>query len=183
MVAEFYSYRSLARKKYMNSGGVIKYRDLKLSDRNNVIKQKMFGCNSVAIHIRRGDYLSPDFYNLYWHLEDTGYYQNALELVRNRFGTYSLFVFSDDMEWCKANLASPFLDEVIFIDWNKGDDSIYDMYLMSHAKANVIANSTFSFWGAYLNRRSELTIYPVRWYAEGSGFVNPDIFPQGWIGL
>ena len=71
----------------------------------------------------------------------------------------------------------------LFIDWNKGNDSIYDMYLMSLAKVNIIANSTFSFWAAYLNRRSELTIYPSRWYQKGSGLKNPDIFPDEWIGL
>ena len=167
-------------KKYLKVGRSIQFKDLILSDQNDAIKKKLLSCNSVAIHIRRGDYICPDHFQTYWHLEDTDYYQKVLEYVKSRFEIFSIFVFSDDIEWCKENLS---LTDAYFIDWNKGNNSIYDMYLMSLAKVNIIANSTFSFWAAYLNRRSELTIYPLRWYQKGSGLKNPDIFPDEWIGL
>ena len=165
-------------KKYMGNVN-IHFKDLPLSDKNNSIKQEMLKSNSVTIHIRRGDYLSPAFCTWYWHLDETDYYQKAIEYVKRRFHTCSFFIFSDDIEWCKVNLP---IENAYYIDWNKGKDSIYDMYLMSFAKVNTIANSTFSFWGAYLNKRSELTIYPLRWYKRTS-FKNPDIFPVEWIGL
>jgi len=167
-------------KKYLNAGRSIRFKNFALSSANDAIKTKILSCNSVAIHIRRSDYISAECYNRYWHLEDTDYYQKAIEYVKSRFENYSIFVFSDDIEWCKENMS---LTDTFFIDWNKGNDSIYDMYLMSLAKVNIIANSTFSFWAAYLNRRSELTIYPSRWYQKGSGLRNPDIFPDEWIGL
>lgn len=166
-------------KKYFKKEA-IQFKDLPLSERNKVIKHKMLNCNSVAIHIRRGDYLSPQYYNWYWHLDETDYYQKAIEHVKKKFENCSFFVFSDDIAWCKENMK---FEDANYIDWNKGDDSVYDMYLMSLAKVNVIANSTFSFWGAYLNKNSEMTIYPNRWYREDFPCENPDIFPADWIGL
>ena len=68
---------------------------------------------------------------------------------------------------------------MIFIDWNTGNDSIYDMFLMSKCKVNIIANSTFSFWAAYLNDSSQIVIYPKIWYNTHT----PDIFPETWIPL
>lgn len=167
-------------KKYLNAGHSIQFKVFVLPPQNDAIKRKILNCNSVAIHIRRGDYISAECYNRYWHLEDTDYYQKAIEYVKSRFENYSTFVFSDDIDWCKENLH---LTGAYYIDWNKVNDSIYDMYLMSLSKVNIIANSTFSFWAAYLNLRSEVTIYPLRWYQEGSGLRNPDIFPDEWIGL
>ena len=67
------------------------------------------------------------------------------------------------------------------MDWNNGKDSAYDMYLMSQAKIVVMANCTFSFLAAYLNKRAALCIYPSKWYHEESGLTNPDIFPEEWI--
>jgi len=70
-------------------------------------------------------------------------------------------------------------NNVLFIDWNRGNDSIYDMFLMSKAKANIIANSTFSFWGAFLNEESKMTVCPRKWFNQG--FKDPDIIPESWI--
>lgn len=165
-------------KKYLNNA--ICFKDLPLSDRNANIKRMLLKGNSVAIHIRRGDYLSMNNKGLYWNLSETNYYQQAIAYVKARFDNCSFFVFSDDMPWVKSHLK---MEYACYVDWNKGKDSAYDMYLMSQANAIVIANSTFSFWAGYLNRRAALCIYPLKWYHEESGLTNPDIFPEGWIGL
>lgn len=158
----------------------IPFRPFMLSDRNRAIQEKMLEGNSVAIHIRRGDYLDPVFVSWYVHLHDTDYYQQAIAYLKGRFEHCTYYFFSDDIEWVREHFA---IEGACYIDWNKGNDSVLDMYLMSLAKINIIANSTFSFWAARLNKRAELIIYPLRWYSEECGFVNPDIFPQGWIGL
>ena len=72
------------------------------------------------------------------------------------------------------------VDNAEYIDWNKGHDSVYDMYLMSQASANIIANSSFSFWAARLNQSNPLVVYPKKWYA-GDG--KRDIFPDQWVSL
>lgn len=173
-------YKGIFQNKRYFEKNAIRFRNLKLSEKNLVVKQKILHENSVSIHVRRGDYLSSYYKDWYWHLQDTDYYKKAIEYVKDRYEDCTYYVFSDDIEWCKDNLA---IDNACFIDWNKDDDCFYDMYLMSFAKVNIIANSTFSFWGAYLNRNSKLTIYPLKWYAEGFHMKNPDIFPDNWLGL
>lgn len=165
-------------KRYLDDN-LIDYKELVLSERNDEIKHQMVSSNSVAIHVRRGDYLSPRYRDWFWHLDETDYYRKSIEYVESKLGSCSFFVFSDDIEWCRTNLP---IKRACYIDWNKGDDSIYDMYLMSQAIVNIIANSTFSFWAAYLNKRSELTIYPLRWYKDAP-YKKNDIFPAKWIGM
>lgn len=165
-------------KKYLNDH--ICFKPLSLSDRNATVKRMLLATNSVAIHIRRGDYLSDKNKMIYWNLTDTSYYEQAISYVKTKLDNCSFFIFSNDMTWVKAHLP---IEDACYVDWNEGKDSVYDMYLMSLAKANIIANSTFSFWGGYLNKRAELCIYPLKWYKEESGNTNPDIFPENWIGL
>ena len=106
------------------------------------------------------------------------YYQKAINIVKKEFHDPFFFIFSDDIEWVKENLKLD-TNNVLFIDWNKGNDSVYDMFLMSKAKANIIANSTFSFWGAFLNEESKITVCPRKWFNQG--FKDPDIIPESWI--
>ena len=74
------------------------------------------------------------------------------------------------------------IDNAVYIDWNTGEESYIDMYLMTLSKANIIANSTFSYWGAYLNVNQPIVIYPQKWrFSESKGML--DIFPDNWIGL
>ena len=158
----------------------IPFKKLILSDRNRGIQEIIMREDSIAIHIRRGDYLKPQYVGRYVHLCETDYYKRALEVAKGISPNYTCFFFSDDIKWVKEHFA---IEGAYYVDWNKGNDSFYDMYLMSHAKVNIITNSTFSFWAARLNRRATLVIYPLSWYSDNSDFVNPDIFPQCWIGL
>jgi len=170
-----YSYGYWLNKKFL-SNEIIEFKKFTLMPRNlnvfNLIKAK----NSVSIHIRRGDYLLPQFYNIFGNICTPQYYEKAIEIVKERIDNICYFIFSDDISWAKENIK---LENMIFIDWNTGNDSIYDMFLMSKCKVNIIANSTFSFWAAYLNDSSQIVIYPKIWYNTHT----PDIFPETWIPL
>jgi hypothetical protein len=107
------------------------------------------------------------------------YYSQAIALCREKLGTsVRFFFFSDDIAWVKENIQ---VENAEYIDWNTGKESIYDMYLMSQASANIIANSTFSYWAAFLNKRNRLVVYPKNWFANG--WIPGDIFPDDWVVL
>ena len=87
--------------------------------------------------------------------------------------------FSDDLEWIRKNL--PMEENTIYVDWNTGTDSPLDMYLMSQCDNGIIANSSFSYWGAYLGKKKNSVIYPQKWWNMDGG--NPDIFMDEWFGM
>ena len=145
-------------------------------NKNREIIEKINNSNSVSIHIRRGDYLNNDWVNLLGVIKGTTYYTNSISYIENKVSNPHYFIFSDDIQWAKDNLK---LTNCTYIDHNKGRDSYIDMYLMSLCKNNIIANSTFSWWGAWLNKNQDkIVIMPVRWInREHCG----GIFPQKWV--
>ena len=125
---------------------------------------------SVSIHVRRTDYLkNPDFHPV----QDVDYYSRALEII----GKYDcLLIFSDDIKWCRENFN---FARMIFVE---GLDDIDDLWLMSMCSHNIIANSTFSWWGAWLNQNEgKIVISPSRWLGPAAGINESDIIPDGWI--
>jgi hypothetical protein len=134
---------------------------------------------SVSVHIRRGDYCLPQFSPIYGNICDVHYYNEAIKIIKRSISTPVFYVFSDDINWAKSNLV--FCDQVIFIDWNRGEKDYLDMYLMSFIRNHIIANSTFSYWAAILNGEKDIVIYPRKWY--NSQLPQPKIFPNDWIGI
>ena len=133
--------------------------------------------NSVAIHVRRGDYVGAANFSGICTLE---YYRKALEQVFELIKTPTFFIFSNDMDWCREHII-PLLRgaDAHFIDFNTGQKSYRDMQLMSLARGCIIANSSFSWWGAWLNARPDkFVVAPMRW-ANCSD--SSDIYPAGWI--
>ena len=129
--------------------------------------------NSISLHVRRGDYLDIDSTRTFG-LE---YYNATVNLLRTQHKGGRIYVFSDDVEWARLNL--PYKD-IEFINWNYGTDSWQDMYLMSQCKYNIIANSTFSWWGAWLNNNpSKIVIAPKKWMVDEP--IDSDIIPSSWI--
>ena len=119
--------------------------------------------NIVSVHVRRGDFLNS---KLYRGLCGKDYYRKAIEKVKSIVGEEAKFVFfSNDINWCKDNLADLIApDNISFADWNRGADSYKDLFLMSACRINIIANSSFSWWGAYLNQRDDkVVIAPEKW--------------------
>ena len=131
---------------------------------------------TVAVHYR--DYQKEDqYYGARHGNMSQSYYKRVFAL----FPKDALFVvFSDNLAWCKENL-SPLAEKIIFIE---GESYYLDFYLMSLCKNNIISNSTFSWWSAYLNPHPQKrVIASTKWMEEKSGFNCKDVIPAGWIKL
>ncbi len=123
----------------------------------------------TSVHIRRGDYLK----NTEFHpVCDVEYYKKAMELI----GDSSFIFISDDMEWVEANFNGP------NIYYSNYDDELFDLCLMTKCDNNVIANSSFSWWGAYLNQNEKKkVIVPKNWFALNGPKDIEDLIPKNWI--
>lgn len=166
----------------------LKYRDLiletfsfkkKLSKKSVELLKKIEIRNSISVHVRRGDYANNPSTKKYHGLCGLGYYRRAVALIKKLSINPTYFVFSDDPEWCKSNLELP--GKTIFVSHNKGSHSWEDMRLMSACKHHIIANSSFSWWGAWLSRYPDkIVIAPKKWVADPRVQM-PDIIPEGWV--
>jgi len=148
-----------------------------LDQRNMDFSRYLRSINSVSIHVRRGDYISnPKALKIYGNICDLKYYLGAISEINKKLNDVKFIIFSDDISWCKHNLK---LNDPTFVDWNIGITSYQDMYLMSNCKHNIIANSSFSWWGAWLNRNPEKMVFaPKKWVNDRQ---NVNIVPKGWI--
>lgn len=148
-----------------------------LDEKNLQLADKMTQTESVAVHIRRGDYLTDSNFALC----PKEYYQEAMNEIKQRVEKPFFFVFSQDFDWINENLTFD-KEQVLFVDWNKGKDSYRDMQLMSLCKHNIIANSSFSWWAAWLNNHPKKMVFaPKQWF--GKEERNKDLvnfYPQGW---
>lgn len=155
----------------------IKFRNIELSAENQRFLDLIENTQSITIHIRRGDYLQPPYDAIYGGICTDDYYVQAIDIIKRNFDNPTFFVFSNDMDWVKNNLK---LGNAYYIDCNTGANSPLDMYLMSKTKGLILANSTFSFWGARLNQSAKIVVYPKKWINK---FAVPDIFVNEWLGL
>ena len=110
------------------------------------------------------------------------YYNNAIEYLKNKLGEVNYFIFSDDFEWCRSNLK---IDNAIFVESDEHRIAHEDIYLMSLCDHNIIASSTFSWWGAWLNdNESQISIAPMEWFKDKKyQKQSQDIVPNRWIKL
>lgn len=137
--------------------------------------------NTISLHVRRGDYVK-----LGWDLDVT-YYMNALEILSeklnlNKYKNGELFVFSDDIEWCKKIFIRllPNNFKIIFVEDNELND-YEELYLMSICEHNIISNSTFSWWAGWLNQNHEkYVVAPEKWIKENT-IQGMDLIPEEWI--
>lgn len=131
--------------------------------------------NSVAIHVRRGDYLKPEINAIHGVLT-MEYYIESIAIINNKITKPFFYIFSDDAIWCEANFS--FLDSKEVIS---GKNLAWvDMCLMSKCKHQIIANSSFSWWGAWLNNNpKKIVIAPKKWFNQ----MPTDIIPNEWITL
>lgn len=146
---------------------------------NQHLIDEITNSNSISLHIRRGDYVQKKRYQNLYATCSLDYYKRGVEHIAKTVDSPKLFIFSDDPNWVRQNLNLPY--ECIFVDNNSGSKSYEDMRLMSTCKHNVIANSSFSWWGAWLNNNSEkIVIAPQKWFNDEK-IVQTDVIPQNWI--
>ncbi len=148
---------------------------------NSGILKRISETNSVSLHIRRGNYVNVAEVNSVHGTCSMDYYQEALRYIKQRVANPVFYVFSDDIAWAKANLTGN--DNFVFIDVNDAAHDYEDLRLMQHCKHHIIANSTFSWWGAWLNTSSEkIVIAPSKWFAdEEKNKTASAIIPDNWV--
>lgn len=133
---------------------------------------------SVAIHIRRGDYLT-DIATDVLGLIPISHYQSALKVIGQKQRLDKVYVFSDDIEWAKENLLLEY--ETTYVSGNHTSNSIEDFYLISQCKHQIIANSSFSWWAAWLNPNPDkIVIAPKKWF-NNAPYDTRDLIPESWL--
>lgn len=144
---------------------------------NAELMRRMGNCVSASMHVRRGDYVSlPEASGFHGICSVDYYTDNAHWLVEQ--GVEHIFVFSDDPEWVQAHIPLPC--PATHVTHNQGTESHWDLFLMTHCRHNIIANSSFSWWGAWLgDPAGRIVVAPAQWFA---GDTRPnDILPPTWI--
>lgn len=150
----------------------------KISSINENLISNIANKTSLSIHVRRGDYIGNSFYDGICTL---AYYEKAIKKILDSINIDFVCIFSNDIDWCKQTLA-PLLkqiEDVVYVNWNKGQDSYQDIFLMSACKHNIVANSSFSWWGAWLNQnKDKIVICPSKWNNITNSQFQP---PKEWI--
>lgn len=150
-----------------------------VSEKTAQLAKEIQNCNSVSIHVRRGDYISIASNSGLYEVCDVKYFMTAMDKISAVISNPKFYIFSDDSEWFRQNVKTNYLVE--FVTHNSGKDSFQDIYLMSLCKHNIIANSSFSWWGAWLNKNPQkCVIAPERWFKSNSK-DSRDLIPETWI--
>lgn len=151
-----------------------------ISNYTKEIKNKIQNSqNSCSLHIRRGDFVNSKNINIHGAC-DIEYYKKAMKYLEEKVVNINYFIFSDDIEWVKENLT---IQNAIYIDSKEKRIPHEDIYLMSLCKNNIIANSSFSWWGAWLNQNEKkIVIAPKRWFADDKlESQSKDIVCESWV--
>ena len=134
---------------------------------------------SVCIHIRRGDYVEDIITNQFHGVCNLDYYYRSIEYIASKIKNPYFFVFSDDPLWVKQNLILKYPCD--YIDQNFGKKDYEDMRVISKCKHNIIANSSFSWWGAWLNiNPNKIVIAPKNWF-KSKAINTKDLIPESWF--
>lgn len=150
---------------------------LPLDDCSADLAREMGEVTSVSLHVRRGDFARDPQVNRVHGIDLSDYYRKAIEVIGQQVANPHYYVFSDEPEWVRGHLdfAAPWT----VVSHNRGVDSYRDMQLMSRCKHHILANSTFSWWGAWLDLKSDkIVIAPKRWFANDIDVK--DLFPGDW---
>ena len=147
---------------------------------NQNIANNIAQADSVSLHVRRGDYVQNSLTLAAHGICPLEYYQSAIAYMTEHVAQPKFFIFSDDIEWVKNNIRINFPCQ--YVENNHGAESYNDMRLMSLCKHHIIANSSFSWWGAWLNASpNKIVIAPKQWFANDN--IVSDLFPLDWIAI
>lgn len=140
--------------------------------------EKITQCQSVSVHIRRGDYISDPKTSQFHGVLGLGYYHQAMNLMLEKIESPHFFVFSDDPDWAEKNIR---VDAPITYIKHNDIMNYEDMRLMSTCKHHIIANSSFSWWGAWLAPNENKIVFgPSRWF-RGVDYNDQDRMPENWL--
>ncbi|SMN02236.1 Alpha-1,2-fucosyltransferase [uncultured Candidatus Thioglobus sp.] len=162
-------------KKYRND--ILKIFTLKnLHTQTQAYQKQISDSSSVSLHIRRGDYVTDKHTNSIMGICNIDYYKKAVFLFQNAH----FFIFSDDLDWAKNNL--DFIENKTFVELDKDIPVHESMYLMSQCEHNIIANSSFSWWGAWLNQSDNKTVVaPKKWFTDKKlQEQSRDVYCENW---
>lgn len=148
---------------------------------NKNISEQILSVNSVSLHIRRGDYVHNPVMNKIFRICGSDYYMPAIKHIAGRVKAPHFFIFSDEPDWVKRNFHITFPHTII--DCNGQDRDYEDLRLMSRCKHNIIANSSFSWWAAWLNDNSDKIVVAPKQFFKNRAMNNNEIFPKTWIRL
>lgn len=141
----------------------------------DMIQQMRFS-ESVALHVRRGDYFADKRTKNEHGILGMDYYEQAIQFVCNKIRNPMIYIFSDDIDWVKSNFNTKY--QVHYVDGSVGGPE-FSIYLMSKCKHNIISNSTFSWWGAWLNQNPEkIVVSPEFWIRNNR--TSTDLVPKEW---
>jgi hypothetical protein len=155
-----------------------------LAEINKSVLTNIKQTQSISVHIRRGDYVNDATTNQYHGVCNLNYYLKGISLLTGNSDSFTLFFFSDDCDWVKEQFKDlPFSKQ--FIDHNTGENSWNDMLLMSSCQHNIIANSSFSWWAAWLNSNPDKKVVaPKKWFVESEEKIDTsNLTPPEWIRL
>lgn len=149
-------------------------------DNEHIITGHIARCESVSLHIRRGDYITlPGAAKVHGGCCPSEYYSRAIIYIRSKVENPVFFIFSDDIEWVKANMEFP--TNTWFVSGNKHLNNPQELIAMSLCKHNIIANSSFSWWAAWLNNNlNKIVVAPVKWF-NSNNLDTRDLIPGEWI--
>jgi hypothetical protein len=152
-----------------------------MSDQDKIISSLISSSNSVSIHLRRGDYLPGTYNDQVSDCLSLDYYKSAIDIINKTITDPVFFVFSDDINWVKKNLKIE--QQIFYVDHNSSDKNYQDFRLMSLCKHNVIANSSFSWWAAWMNANPRKKILaPKKWFNSNARNLDVrDLIPESWI--
>ncbi len=150
------------------------------------LAEEMTARKSLFIHVRRGDYVTSATVKEHHGVLGLDHYQRAIRMLQDRFEGVRAFIFSDDLEWCRSAFTPLGLNST-FVDCNRGEDSWQDLFLMASCHHAIIANSSFSWWGAWMGdhragNRDRMVIAPRRWLAT-EDICFEDHCPPAWISI
>ena len=152
-----------------------------LSARTEILRETMQRAGSVAIHIRRGDYVTNSQTNQMHGVLSLDYYREAMDYIASRHDKVMFYLFSDDVAWLRENF--PESTQLHIVEPADSSRSYEDMILMSSCNHNIIANSSFSWWAAWLNGHTDkIVIAPQKWFNKAD-MDTSDLIPENWIRL
>ncbi len=150
---------------------------LKVEDAVNLnYLEEIKNTESVAIHVRRGDYMKGVHFEMFGSVCTKEYFEEAINKLNKEVENPHFFVFSNDLKWVQENFK---MDKCTLVDCNKAKDSWKDMYLISNCKHNINSNSTFSWWGAWFNKNENKIVIVPKYFINN--LDTKDFYPEKWI--